>query len=70
MGMAHSCGHRLENPRRSQYDGFGMLAGNVNYNYNDTDYQFELDQRRAQLVVSPRISSSNYSSSNFRYPLL
>jgi hypothetical protein len=32
--------------------GFGMLAGNVNYNYNDTDYQFELDQRRAQLVVS------------------
>jgi hypothetical protein len=22
--------------------GFGMLAGNVNYNYNDTDYQFEL----------------------------
>mgnify|MGYP004048340105 FL=1 len=32
--------------------GFGMLAGNVNYNYNDTDYQFELDQRRAQLVIS------------------
>lgn len=32
--------------------GFGMLAGNVNYNYNDTDYQFDLDQRRAQLVVS------------------
>lgn len=32
--------------------GFGMLAGNVNYNYNDTDYQFELDRRRAQLVVS------------------
>lgn len=32
--------------------GFGMLAGNVNYNFNDTDYQFELDQRRAQLVVS------------------
>ena len=32
--------------------GFGMIAGNVNYNYNDTDYQFELDQRRAQLVVS------------------
>jgi len=32
--------------------GFGMLAGNVNYDYNDTDYQFELDQRRAQLVVS------------------
>ncbi len=32
--------------------GFGMLAGNVNYNYNDTDYQFELDQRRAQMVIS------------------
>ena len=32
--------------------GSGMLAGNVNYNYNDTDYPFELDQRRAQLVVS------------------
>lgn len=32
--------------------GFGMLAGNVNYDYNGTDYQFELDRRRAQLVVS------------------
>ncbi len=32
--------------------GFGMLAGNVNYNYNGTDYDFNLDQRRAQLVVS------------------
>jgi hypothetical protein len=32
--------------------GFGMLSGNVPYNYNGTDYQFELDQRRAQLVVS------------------
>lgn len=32
--------------------GFGMLAGNVDYNYNDTDYNFDLDQRRMQLVVS------------------
>jgi hypothetical protein len=32
--------------------GFGMLAGNVNYNYNGTDYDFNLDQRRAQLVLS------------------
>lgn len=32
--------------------GFGMLAGNVNYDYNGTDYQFGLDRRRAQLVVS------------------
>ena len=32
--------------------GFGMLAGNVNYNYTGTDYDVNLDERRAQLVVS------------------
>ena len=32
--------------------GFGMLARNVNYNYYDTDYDFSLDSRSSQLVVS------------------
>ena len=32
--------------------GFGMLARNVNYNYNDTDYNFSLDSRSSQVVVS------------------
>jgi hypothetical protein len=32
--------------------GFGMLAQNVNYNYNGNDYNFDLDARNSQLVVS------------------
>ena len=32
--------------------GFGMLAQNVSYNYDGTDYNFNLDARNSQLVVS------------------
>lgn len=32
--------------------GFGMLAGDVDYNYNGTDYNFNLDSRSSQVVVS------------------
>lgn len=32
--------------------GFGLLARDVNYNYNNTDYNFSLDARRSQLIVS------------------
>ena len=32
--------------------GFGMLARNVDYNYNGTDYNFDLDARSSQVVVS------------------
>ena len=32
--------------------GFGPMAQNVNYNYNGTDYNFALDSRANQLIVS------------------
>lgn len=32
--------------------GFGMLARDVDYNYNGTDYNFSLDSRSNQLVLS------------------
>ena len=32
--------------------GFGMLARDVDYNYNNTDYNFSLDARSSQVVLS------------------
>jgi hypothetical protein len=32
--------------------GFGILAREVDYNYNDTDYNFSLDARSSQVVLS------------------